>query len=116
MGGLNIFENAQLFSVAPGAEGKAPIIKPSYPDTPWMSWTVHATTGAASSSNTIYCINSQFGPWGEFHGSFPSDRKSYTVEGSNRFGAWTCAYYFYKFLTDNGISSASSAPKRRRSK
>ena len=102
--GLNFFENAQNYRVMPGAEGEAPTFETIYPQTPWMSWTVSAVTGPARSPNTLYCINSEFGPWGEFFGSFPSNRTAgYTFEGSNRFGAYTCAYYFYKYLEFNDI-------------
>ena len=102
--GLNFFENTQNFRFTPGKEGAAPSYSVIYPLTPWMSWTMSATTGPAKSPNTLYCINSEFGPWGEFFGSFPSDRTGgYTFEGSNRFGAYTCAYYFYKFLDFNDI-------------
>ena len=102
--GLNFFENAQNYRVMPGAEGEAPTFETIYPNTPWMSWTVSAVTGPARSPNTLYCINSEFGPWGEFFGSFPSNRTSgYTFEGSNRYGAYTCAYYFYKYLEFNDI-------------
>ncbi len=104
VGGLNFFENAQNFKVMPGAEGEPPSITQVYPLTPWMSWAVGAVTGPARSPNTLYCINSEFGPWGEFFGSFPSDRTGgYTFEGSNRFGAYTCAHYFCKFLEFNDI-------------
>ena len=103
--GLNFFENSQNFRVMPGTEGQAPTFETIYPLTPWMSWTVSAVTGPARSPNTIYCINSEFGPWGEFFGTFPSDRtRGYTLEGSNRFGAFTCAYYFYKYLDFNEIA------------
>ena len=105
--GLNFFENAQNFRVMPGVEGAPPKVTPLYPQTPWMSWKVSAVTGPARSPNTLYCINSEFAPWSEFFGSFPSDRTGgYTFEGSNRFGAYTCAYYFYKFLEFNEISVA----------
>lgn len=102
--GLNFFENAQNFRFMPGSEGQAPSYTVIYPLTPWMSWSMSAVTGPARSPNTLFCINSEFGPWGEFFGSFPSDRTGgYTFEGSNRFGAYTCAYYFYKFLDFNEI-------------
>ena len=103
--GLNFFENSQNFRVMPGTEGQAPTFEVLYPLTPWMSWTVSAVTGPARTPNTLYCINSEFGPWGEFFGTFPSDRTGgYTLEGSNRFGAYTCAYYFCKYLDFNEIS------------
>ena len=103
--GLNFFENAQNFLITPGTEGSAPNISPRYPDTPWMSWSNHALTGKARTRNTVYYINSHLAPIGEFAGSFPSDRKGYTLECSNRFAPYTCAYYFYNFLKDRGIEA-----------
>lgn len=102
--GLNFFENAQNFAVIPSSPGLPPVIRPIYPETPWMSWTISATTGEARSANTLYYLNSGSGPWGEFFGSFPTDRNSYTFQASNRFGPWTYAYYFYNYLLSNGIS------------
>ncbi len=101
--GLNFFENAQNFLVTPGVEGSAPDISPRYPDTPWMSYSNHALTGKARTRNTVYYINTHLAPVGEFAGSFPSDRKGYTLECSNRFAPFTCAYYFYNFLQDKGV-------------
>ena len=102
-GGLNFYENIQEFAVWPSATGQPPVIRPIYPQVPWMSWTISATTGQAGTPNTLYCVNTSFGPWGEFFGSFPSDRSNGSFKGSNRFGAWTCAYEFYKYLTASGF-------------
>ena len=102
--GLNFFENAQNFYVTPAASvGAPPTVRPRYPDTPWMRYSVSATTGAARSSNTLYYVNTGFGPFGEVAGSFPVDRRGYTLECSNLFGAYTCAYYFYNYLKEKGI-------------
>ena len=102
--GLNFFENAQNFYVTPGpAAGSAPYVRPRYPDTPWMQYEVLATTGPARTTNTLYYVGTEFGPYGRFAGSFPLDRKGYTYEGVNPFGAFTCAYYFYTFLQTRGI-------------
>ncbi len=102
--GLNFFENAQNFTIKPGSSpGQKPDIQPRYPETPWMTFVNHATTGAARTRNTVYYINTHLSPCGEFAGSFPVDRKGYTLECSNRFGAYTCAYYFCKYLRVNGI-------------
>ena len=101
--GLNFFENSQSFSVCPGPMGEAPVIMPLYPDTPWMNYVNSALTGPAGSSNTLYYINTEFGPFGEFQGSFPSDRKQYKLDCSNSFGAYTCAYFFHNYLLGNGI-------------
>ncbi|MBO4475371.1 MAG: D-alanyl-D-alanine carboxypeptidase [Bacteroidales bacterium] len=103
--GLNFFENAQNFVVVPSTPGLPPTIRPVYPDTPWMSWTISATTSEVRTQNTLYYINSASGPWGEFFGAFPADRNNYKFQASNRFGPWTYAYYFYNYLEGNGIEA-----------
>lgn len=108
--GLNFFENAQNFLITPGsAPGMAPGIEAKYPETPWMAFSNKASTGSPRSANTVYYINTPLAPYGEFAGSFPSDRRGYTLEGSNRFGAYTCAYYFCNYLKSNGISVRDGA-------
>lgn len=101
--GLNFFLNAQQFTITPAEVGKHPNMDVLYPEVPWMSYINSAVTGEARSANTLYYTNSEYGPVGEFHGSFPADRKSYKLEASNSFGAYTCAYHFYKFLRQNGM-------------
>jgi len=101
--GLNFFENAMSFSVLPSAPGEAPRISPLYPDAPWMNYVNSAVTGPAGSSNTLYYINTEFGPFGEFQGSFPAGRKEYRLDCSNPFGSYTCAYFFHNYLLGNGI-------------
>lgn len=104
--GLNFFENAQYFYVAPGpSEGSRPFIRPRYPDTPWMRYLNNSVTGQPGTGNSLTYFNTAFGPYGEFRGSFPADRsRGYTLECSNRFGAYTCAYYFHNYLKSKGIS------------
>ena len=102
--GLNFFENSQNFAVTSGAVGKTPVIIPLYPDTPWMDYVNMSVTGEKGTANTLYYVNTQFGPFGEFHGSIPAGRKGYKFECSNYFGAYTCAYFFYNYLICNGVS------------
>ena len=102
-GGLNFFENAQNFYITPGASGSTVNYRVQYPDTPWMHYENHTVTGAARSSNTLYYVNSTLAPVGEIAGSFPADRRGYTLECSNTFGAFTCAYYFHNFLRSEGV-------------
>ena len=101
--GLNFFENAQNFYITPGRLGEKPNYRVQYPDTPWMRYANHAVTGAARSSNTLYYINTALAPFGEIAGSFPVDRRGYTLECSNAYAAYTCAWYFRNYLEDNGI-------------
>lgn len=58
---------------------------------------------SARSSNTLYYVSSTLAPVGEIAGSFPADRRGYTLECSNTFGAFTCAYYFHNFLRTQGV-------------
>ena len=102
--GLNFYENAQDFSVTPGAPGDALSIMPKYPEAPWLSWTVSATTGQPRTPNTLYCINTGLAPRCEFFGSFPAERTGYVFQGSNPFAPWTYAYYLHKYLTASGIT------------
>lgn len=102
--GLNFFENSQTFSIKPGRPGDPPFITPLYPDTPWMNYVNFAVTGEPGTGNTVYYLNTDFGPYGEFQGSYPSDRKGSRLECSNPFGAYTCAYFFHNYLMNNGIS------------
>ena len=101
--GLNFFENAQNFYITPGASGSAVNYRVQYPETPWMHYENHTATGAARSSNTLYYVTSTLAPVGEIAGSFPADRRGYTLECSNTFGAFTCAYYFHNFLRTQGV-------------
>lgn len=101
--GLNFFENAQNFYITPGASGSAVNYRVQYPETPWMHYENHTVTGAARSSNTLYYVTSTLAPVGEIAGSFPADRRGYTLECSNTFGAFTCAYYFHNFLRSQGV-------------
>lgn len=106
--GLNFFENVQNFRVTPGVvQGARPYVNVAYPDTPWMSYINSAVTGAPKTPNGLFYINTEFGPYGEIRGSYPIDRsRGTTLMCSNRFGAFTCAYYFYNYLSRNGIRAA----------
>ena len=104
--GLNFFENAQNFLITPGhVPGSKPNISPRYPETPWMRYEISARTGGRGTANTVFYVNTSLGPFGEFGGSFPVDRRGYTFEGSNRFGAYTCAWYFMNYLSSHGIEA-----------
>ena len=101
--GLNFFENAQNIYITPGRAGMAPSYRVQYPETPWMRYANDAVTGAVRSSNSLYYINSVLAPVGQIAGSFPIDRRGYTLECSNAFASYTCAYYFRNHLQASGI-------------
>ena len=102
--GLNFFENEQTFMVTPGPSvGSAPFISPRYPDTPWMQYAHTAVTSGNGSFNELLYECTPFAPFGSVRGSFPIDRKGYTLEAANRFGAYTCAYLFCRYLSSKGV-------------
>lgn len=102
--GLNFYENTQTFQVTPGPSvGSAPYIVPRYPDTPWMQYSHTAKTSGKGSTNELLYECTPFGPYGSVRGSFPIDRKGYTLETANRFGAYTCAYLFCRYLSARGV-------------
>lgn len=103
--GLNFFENIQTFRIAPGPTPGSPLnVLPSFPDTPWMKYSVCARTGRPGTEDDVVCVNSRFGPFAEFWGSYPAGAYRKTAFCSNRFGAYTLAYHLHRYLTNHGIS------------
>ncbi|MCQ2183405.1 MAG: D-alanyl-D-alanine carboxypeptidase/D-alanyl-D-alanine-endopeptidase [Bacteroidales bacterium] len=108
--GLNFYENKQNLLVTPGSQvGGRPSVSPRYPEAPWMKIRVSATTGKEKTTNDLYYVPSEGAATGDILGHFPIDRKSHTLECSNLYGAYTCAFYFYRYLHNNGIKSAGYA-------
>lgn len=102
--GLNFFENAQNFLVRPGEQVGAKLhVNVQYPQAPWLELSTLARTSAARSANKLQYIATSLAARGEFVGTFPIDRKSYTYEGANRYAALTCALYFRDYLSSHGI-------------
>ena len=103
--GLNFFENRQTFQVCPGpAVGTMVNVSPRYPDTPWMQYANTAVTTAQGSRNELCYESTPFMPYGAVRGTFPIDWKAYTLEAVNRFGAYTCAFGFCRYLKGEGIT------------
>lgn len=104
--GLNFYEAKQNLYITPGASvGSKPGVVPRYPEVPWMQIRVSATTGKEKTGNDLYYEPSESGAQGEIHGHFPIDRKGHTLECSNLYGAYTCAFYFYRYLASLGVKS-----------
>jgi len=108
--GLNFYESQQNLYITPGSSvGSSPNVSPRYPEAPWLHINVAAKTGKEKSANTLLYVPSESGATGMVLGHFPIDRKAHTLECSNLYGAYTCAYYFYKYLNNNGIRSSGYA-------
>lgn len=104
--GLSFYENVQDFNVSAGEKPGDPVnIEPRYPETPWMEFIYSCTTGKPGTGNSLYFYPDSFYPCGEMRGTFAVDRQPRTEHAANRFPEYTLAWYFWRFLADNGIES-----------
>ena len=102
--GLCFYENAIDMKVAPGPTvGSQLSLVVYYPSLPWMKYGYTCKTGKAGTGDQLYMFTSEFVPYGEVRGTLAIDRKSKTEEFSNKFGAYTCAYFFCEYLRTKGI-------------
>ena len=101
--GLSFYANAQDFGISAGTRAGDPVrVVVKYPQTPWMHFVFRGTTEAAGTGNSLYMYTTDLAPYAEMRGTFALDRKPKTEHFANKFGAMTCAYYFWKYLTDGG--------------
>lgn len=99
---LSFYQNAIDFAVQASSPGKPVSVRQSYPETPWLHFQNHSFTGPAGSGNSLYLYTTDLAPYAELHGTFATDRKPKTEHFANKFGALTCAYYFWKNLCSTG--------------
>ena len=100
---LCFYQNAIDYSVAAGAGENAPVkFVQTYPETPWMHTENYGVTGPAGSGNTLYLYTTDLAPYAELRGGYALDRKPKTEHFANKYGALTCAYYFWKNLKSTG--------------
>lgn len=103
--GLCFYENEVDFRAVPGATVGAPVsITQTWPETPWMSVSSIAKTSKAGSGDDLLYYATEMAPVGEMRGTLGIDAGTRKEECANRYGALTCAYYFYKHLESAGIS------------
>ena len=102
--GLCFYENAIDMKVSHGATVGSPVnVMVSYPSLPWMKYNFGCKTGSAGTGDQLYMFTSEFAPYAEVRGTFAIDRQPKTEEFSNKFGAYTCAYYFSEYLRARGV-------------
>lgn len=100
---LSFYQNATDWSVRAGAApGDTVKARQTYPDTPWMHSRNLGITGPAGSGNSLYLFTTDLAPYAELRGTFAVDRDPKTEHFANKYGALTCAYYFWKNLKDTG--------------
>ena len=102
--GLCYYENQKEFVITAGAAAGDPIRwRESVPETPWMKYSCTGITAQVGTGDEIYLYTSDLAPVGEIRGTFALDKRTRTEHFSNKFGALTCAYHFFRFLTRGGI-------------
>ena len=99
---LCFYENAVDYAVSAGTAGKAVTAVQRYPETPWIHFTNWSFTGPAGTGNSLYLYTTDLAPYAELRGTFAMDRKPKTEHFANKYGALTCAYYFWKNLRETG--------------
>ena len=99
---LSFYENTVDYSVAAGAEGEPVKVTQRYPDTPWMHFGNLTVTGPKGTGNSLYLYTTDLAPYAEMRGSFSVERKPKLEHFANKYGALTCAYYFWQNLRDTG--------------
>ena len=103
--GLMFYENMQSFSVSAGAAvGDPLVIKPYYPEAPWMEFRYDCATGKEGTGDLLYMYASSLAPVAEIRGTFGVDRAAKRLDCANKFPEYTCAYYFCNYLKKKGIS------------
>ena len=101
---LCFYKNAIDLQVAAGAgEGEPVQAVQAYPETPWMHNINCGTTGREGTGNSLYLYTTDLAPYAELRGTFALDRAPKTEHFANKFGALTCAYYFYNYLRTTGM-------------
>ena len=99
---LSFYENAVDYNVAAGVEGEPVKVTQRYPDTPWMHFGNLTSTGPKGTGNSLYLYTTDLAPYAEMRGTYSVERKPKIEHFANKYGALTCAYYFWQNLRDTG--------------
>ena len=99
---LSFYENAIDYAVSAGAEGEPVKVTQRYPDTPWMHFGNLTVTGPKGTGNSLYLYTTDLAPYAEMRGTYSVERKPKIEHFANKYGALTCAYYFWQNLRDTG--------------
>ena len=100
---LGFYSNAVDYSVELAPEGEAVPMKQTFPETPWMHIANRTKMAPAGTGNSILLFTTEFAPYGEIRGTLAVDKPAKPEHFANKFGALTCAYYFWKELTEGGM-------------
>ena len=99
---LSFYENAIDYLVSAGAEGEPVKVTQRHPDTPWIHFSNRTSTAPKGTGNSLYLYTTDLAPYAELRGTYSIDRKPKVEHFANKYGALTCAYYFWQNLRDTG--------------
>ena len=99
---LSYYENAVDYLVSAGVADAPVNVTQRFPDTPWMHFTNRTATGPKGTGNSLYLYTTDLAPYAEMRGTYSIDRKPKVEHFANKYGALTCAYYFWQNLRDTG--------------
>lgn len=103
--GLSFYKNIQDFIISPGASEGSPVgVEAVFPITPFISIRSVAKTAEPGTGNDLVYVSTDMVPYAEMRGTVESNRKPFRMSGSNKFGAMTCAWHFYKYLESCGMA------------
>ena len=96
------YENTVDYQVSAGLEGEPAKVVQRYPDTPWMHFGNLSVTGPKGTGNSLYLYTTDLAPYAELRGTYSVERKPKLEHFANKYGALTCAYYFWQNLRGTG--------------
>ena len=99
---LSFYENAIDYLVSAGAEGEPVKVTQRHPDTPWIHFSNRTMTAPKGTGNSLYLYTTDLAPYAELRGTYSIDRKPKVEHFANKYGALTCAFYFWQNLRDTG--------------
>ena len=99
---LSYYENAIDYLVSAGAEGEPVKVTQRHPDTPWIHFSNRTMTAPKGTGNSLYLYTTDLAPYAELRGTYSIDRKPKVEHFANKYGALTCAFYFWQNLRDTG--------------
>ena len=99
---LSYYENAVDYLVSAGTADEPVNVTQRFPDTPWMHFSNRTSTGPKGTGNSLYLYTTDLAPYAEMRGTYSIDRKPKVEHFANKYGALTCAYYFWQNLRDTG--------------
>ena len=99
---LSFYENAVDYAVSAGVEGEPVKVTQKYPETPWMHFGNLTVTSPKGTGNSLYLYTTDLAPYAEMRGTYSVERKPKLEHFANKYGALTCAYYFWQNLRATG--------------